>query len=72
MPSDPGSKEVTRGARDDAAGGLGDARARRAQLAAALAATRREFALEARQGRGGRDAQARHAARMEHEEEMSS
>jgi len=65
MPSDPGSKEVTRAARDDAAGLPGDARARRAQLAAALAATRREFALEARQGRGGRDAQVRHAARMD-------
>ena len=34
-------------------------------MAAALAATRREFALEARQGRGGRDAQARYAARMD-------
>ena len=34
-------------------------------MAAALAATRREFALEARQGRGGREAQARYAARMD-------
>ena len=44
---------------------LSDARLRRAQMAAALAATRREFALEARQGRGGRDAQARYAAEMD-------
>src|SRR5262245_16573768 len=65
MATDPGSKETTRAARDGASGGLADARARRTQLAAALAATRREFALEARQGRGGRAAQARHAARMD-------
>ena len=56
---------MTRVAREDAAGGAADARARRTQMAAALAATRREFALEARQGRGGRDAQARYAAAMD-------
>ena len=44
---------------------MADARLRRTQMAAALAATRREFALEARQGRGGRDAQARYAAAMD-------
>jgi [protein-PII] uridylyltransferase len=65
MATDPSSKEMTRGARDEASGGLADARARRTQLAAALAATRREFALEARQGRGGREAQARYAVRMD-------
>ncbi len=65
MASDSGSRDTPRGARDDAPGGVSDARARRAQMAAALAATRREFALEARQGRGGREAQARHAARMD-------
>ena len=48
-----------------AASAVADARLRRTQLAAALSATRREFALEARQGRGGRDAQARYAAQMD-------
>jgi [protein-PII] uridylyltransferase len=52
-------------AREEAAGSAADARARRAQMAAALAARRREFVLEARQGRGGRDAQARYAAAMD-------
>jgi [protein-PII] uridylyltransferase len=65
MASDPGSRETPKNARDEASAGVTDARARRAQMAAALAATRREFALEARQGRGGREAQARHAARMD-------
>jgi [protein-PII] uridylyltransferase len=43
----------------------GSGRGRRGQLAGALAATRREFALQAKQGRAGRDAQARHAAHMD-------
>ena len=56
---------MTRVAREDAAGSAADARARRTQMAAALAARRREFVLDARQGRGGRDAQARYAAAMD-------
>src|SRR5688572_13452418 len=55
---------MTRVAREEAPGNAADARARRAQMAAALAARRREFVLEARQGRGGRGAQARYAAAM--------
>src|SRR6186997_1058003 len=62
MATDSGAGEMTRDARD---GGLADARTRRTQMAAALAATRREFALEARQGRGGRDVQVRYAAQMD-------
>ena len=66
MSSDHGSREMALGARDETSGGgLTDLRARRTQMAAALAATRREFALEARQARGGREAQARYAARMD-------
>ena len=42
-----------------------DTKARRARLASSLAATRREFALEAKQGRGGRLAQARYATHMD-------
>jgi [protein-PII] uridylyltransferase len=42
-----------------------DSRLRRGQLSAALAATRREFALEARHGRGGRAVQERYAAQMD-------
>ena len=42
-----------------------DAKGRRGQLAAALATTRRQFALEAKQGRGGREAQARYAVHMD-------
>ena len=42
-----------------------DAKGRRGQLAASLASTRRQFALEAKQGRGGREAQARYAAHMD-------
>jgi [protein-PII] uridylyltransferase len=38
---------------------------RRGQLAAALAATRREFALAARHGRGGREAQQQYAEQMD-------
>jgi [protein-PII] uridylyltransferase len=49
----------------DASLGAGDAKARRSQLAAALAATRRELALAARQGRGGRDPQQQYAERMD-------
>jgi [protein-PII] uridylyltransferase len=49
----------------DARDSAGDWKSRRTQLAAALAATRREFALEARQGRGGREAQARYADHMD-------
>ena len=55
-------RDAARGSRD---GGAADPKLRRNQMAAALAATRREFALEARQGRGGRDAQARYAAQMD-------
>lgn len=50
----------------DAAGGPPGARSSgRAQLAAGLAATRREFALAARQGRGGRDVQRQYAGHMD-------
>jgi len=56
---------MTHVAREEAPGSAADARARRAQMAAALAARRREFVLEARQGRGGRDAQAHYAAVMD-------
>lgn len=37
----------------------------RGQLASALAAARREYVLEARKGRGGREAQSRYAAQMD-------
>jgi [protein-PII] uridylyltransferase len=50
---------------DPGVGAVSDAKARRAQMAAALAATRREFALEARHGRGGREAQAHYAREMD-------
>ena len=42
-----------------------DGKGRRGQLTAALATTRRQFALEAKQGRGGREAQASYAAHMD-------
>jgi [protein-PII] uridylyltransferase len=42
-----------------------DGKSRRGQLAAALATTRRQFALEAKQGRGGREAQANYASHMD-------
>lgn len=42
-----------------------DWKSRRAQVAATLAATRRELALEARHGRGGRELQARYAGQMD-------
>ncbi len=42
-----------------------DSRLRRGQLSAALAATRRQFALEARHGRGGRAVQEHYAAQMD-------
>jgi [protein-PII] uridylyltransferase len=51
--------------RDTGVGPATDAKGRRSQLSASLAATRRQFALEAKQGRGGREAQARYAARMD-------
>ena len=47
------------------AGAGADAKGRRGQLAASLAGTRRQFAIEAKQGRGGREAQARHAGQMD-------
>ena len=56
------SRDSGIGTRDGAAA---DARTRRSQMAANLAATRREFALEARQGRGGRAVQERYAAQMD-------
>ena len=58
----PGDREGP-AARDG--GALADPRARRRELAAALSAARRDFALEARKGRGGREAQAAHAAAMD-------
>src|SRR5687768_712105 len=51
--------------RESSASSPQDAKGRRGQLAAALATTRRQFALEAKQGRGGREAQARYAAHMD-------
>jgi [protein-PII] uridylyltransferase len=57
-------REPTREATRAAAMGP-DAKLRRSQMSAALSATRREFALEARQGRGGREAQARYALAMD-------
>ena len=51
--------------RDLGSGAGSDAKGRRGQLAAALAGTRRQFAIEAKQGRGGREAQARYAAQMD-------
>jgi [protein-PII] uridylyltransferase len=48
-----------------ASGAAGGGRPSRAQLAAALGATRREFALEAKAGRGGRATQAAYAAQMD-------
>ena len=51
--------------KDTGLGAGADGKGRRGQLAAALAATRREFALQAKQGRGGREAQARYAAHMD-------
>lgn len=46
-------------------GTAADSRIRRGELAAALAAARREFAFDARQGRGGRAAQEAYADRMD-------
>jgi [protein-PII] uridylyltransferase len=57
------AREAARAAREGSV--AVDARMRRTQMAAALSSTRREFALEARQGRGGREAQARYAAEMD-------
>ena len=57
------ARDATRASRDG--GAAADARLRRSQMAAALSGTRREFAIEARLGRGGREAQARHAAQMD-------
>jgi len=51
--------------RDTGSGTAADIKGRRAQLAAALASTRRQFAIEAKQGRGGREAQARYAGHMD-------
>src|SRR5215218_7315678 len=48
-----------------AASVVADAKLRRTRMAAALSATRRQFALEARQGRGGRAAQNRYAGEMD-------
>jgi len=59
----PGGREPGVALRDEA--GAGERPPGRGQRAAALAATRREFAVAARQGRGGRAAQAEYAARMD-------
>jgi [protein-PII] uridylyltransferase len=58
-------REQSRDAAPRAAAVVADAKLRRSQMAASLGATRREFALEARQGRGGRAAQARYAEAMD-------
>jgi [protein-PII] uridylyltransferase len=58
-------QESSRESGRDVIASAADAKGRRAQLAASLAATRREFALQARQGHGGRAAQELYAARMD-------
>lgn len=49
----------------DAGTAAGDAKGRRGRLAAALASTRREFAVAARQGAGGRALQEQYATQMD-------
>ena len=49
----------------DGVGGQSITTVSRGQLAGALAAARREYVAEARQGRGGREAQSRYAAQMD-------
>ena len=51
--------------RDVGSSATSDTKSRRAQLAAGLASTRRQFAIEAKQGKGGREAQAHYAAHMD-------